>query len=109
MKPEAGLRPAREGGVEHGNLGQTEGTLDVRWEVEADAEDTPLSLTWKETGLRGLKPPSRRGFGTEVLTETILYELKAATTLAYEPDGLRCTMRFPLPERIGEAFHDGSG
>ncbi len=95
--------------VEHGNLGQPEGALDVRWEVEADAEDTPLSLIWKETGLRGLEPPSRRGFGTEVLTETILYELKAATTLAYEPDGLRCTMRFPLPDRMGQAFHDDLG
>jgi hypothetical protein len=32
--------------------------------------------------------------------------LKATTTLAYEPDGLRCTIRIPLPERIGRVVDD---
>ena len=41
-----------------------------------------------------------------MLTETIRYELKAATTLAYEPDGLRCTIRFPLAERVGRVLED---
>lgn len=92
--------------VEHGILGQADGMLDVRWQVADDLDDTPLTLTWKEAGLSGLVEPTRNGFGTEVLTETIAYELKAATTLVYEPDGLRCTIRFPLPDRIGEVMRD---
>lgn len=91
--------------IEHGILGQPSGGLNVRWDVE-DLQDKPLTLIWKETGLAGLVEPQRRGFGTEVLTETIAYELKARTALAYEPDGLRCVIRFPLPERIGEVFRE---
>lgn len=92
--------------VEHGVLGQNGGTLDVRWDVTADAEGRWLTLVWKETGPTPLLEPGRRGFGTEVLTQTVAYELKAATTLAYEPDGLRCTIRLPLPERIGSVVDD---
>lgn len=87
--------------VEHGCLGQPHGTLDMRWSIEAGVEGTPLILVWKEAGCKPASQPKRRGFGTEVLTETIRYELKATTDFAYEPDGLRCTIRFPLLERIG--------
>lgn len=104
--------------VEHGCLAQARGFLDVRWDVcrdmRGDVRPDPgaapaaaaLTLAWKETGNRGLAEPARRGFGTEVLTETLAYALQAVTVLAYEPDGLRCTIRFPLPERIGLTFAD---
>ncbi len=100
--------------VEHGCLAQAPGFLDVRWDVRRDVGQAPgaapaaasLTLVWKETGNRGLAEPARRGFGTEVLTETLAYALQAVTALAYEPDGLRCTIRFPLPERIGLTFGD---
>ena len=91
--------------VEHGAT-MPPGALDVRWEVQVDAPDTPLTLVWKETGFDGLSDPLRSGFGTEVLTQTIGYALNASTLLAYEPDGLRYTIRFPLPERVGRLQMD---
>lgn len=90
--------------VEHGCLGQAGGALAVAWRVEGS--EPVLSLAWKETGGSGLAEPRRRGFGTEVLTETLRYELKAETRLAYEPDGLLCTIRLPLPERVGQVRAD---
>jgi two-component sensor histidine kinase len=98
--------------IEHGRLTQPRGYLDVRWDVCRDTRrDTrrdaaALTLVWKETGHCGLNGPARRGFGTEVLTETLAYEFQAVTTLAYEPDGLRCTLRFPLAARIGSVLAD---
>lgn len=92
--------------IEHGCLGQPSGSLEIRWSVEPEASGLPLTLVWKEAGCAGIAEPGRSGFGTEVLTETIRYELKAATTLAYEPDGLRCTIRFPLAERVGRVLED---
>jgi two-component sensor histidine kinase len=87
--------------VEHGALMADGGGVEVSWRVATDGAGTPLiTLTWKETGLTGLAEPSRRGFRTEVLQDT-LRELKAETALAFEPDGLRCTIRCPLPARIG--------
>ena len=34
------------------------------------------------------------------LTQMLAYELSAETSLAFEADGLRCTIRLPLSERI---------
>lgn len=88
--------------VEHGALGIREGRVDVSWTVAMDQADAPLTIVWKETGMKGIAQPSRQGFGTEVLTHTLAYELRAPATLAFELNGLRCTLRFPLTERIGQ-------
>ena len=87
--------------VEHGALGTGTGRIEITWSVSGEAPRTALTFTWKETGAVGVSEPSHQGFGTEVLTRTLPYELKAETTFGFEPDGLRCTIRFPLPERIG--------
>ncbi len=87
--------------VEHGALGAGAGRLEIVWSIEAGEPDAPLTITWKELGLTGVRKGSREGFGTEVLTRTLAYELKGTTNLAYEADGLRCTLFFPLTERLG--------
>lgn len=87
--------------VEHGVLGTGAGRVEVSWSVDAGEADPFLVLVWKETGLTRITERSRAGFGTEVLTRTLAYELKAGTDIAFEADGLRCTIRFPLPERVG--------
>lgn len=95
--------------VEHGVLLPPGGRLAVQWDVTQAEAEPALTLTWKETGLTGLVEPTRRGFGMEILTDTLKYELKARTTLAFEPDGLRCTIRFPLPERVGHVQAEEPG
>ncbi len=87
--------------IEHGALGRSTGRIEITWDVFGPAPNMFLSLVWKERDVTAIDEPSSRGFGTEVLTRILLYELKADTTLTFEPDGLRCTIRFPLPERIG--------
>lgn len=92
--------------VEHGALSKSSGKIDVAWSVAREGTDTPLAITWKETGLRGIQEGSHEGFGTEVLTRTLSYELKATAMLAFEDDGLRVTLHFPLTERIGRVEED---
>src|SRR3712207_5061444 len=87
--------------VEHGALGTSSGRIEVTWSVAGEEADTQLTIIWKELGLTGIAEGSRQGFGTEVLTRTLSYELKAATAVAFEADGLRCTIRFPLTSHIG--------
>ena len=88
--------------VEHGALGGN-GSIAISWTVDGDGDGTAplLTFVWKETDTTAVPQPSHNGFGTEVLTRTLGYELKAETDLAFEPDGFRCTIRFPLSERIG--------
>lgn len=87
--------------VEHGGLGTSVGRIEITWSVSGEEPDRVLTLTWKELDATGAAEPSHHGFGTEVLTRTLAYELKAETKFAFEPDGLRYTIRFPLPDRIG--------
>ncbi|SFG89432.1 HWE histidine kinase domain-containing protein [Methylobacterium gossipiicola] len=87
--------------IEHGELGGALGRVAVAWTVADGGSAEPLlTLEWKETGAT-VTPPTRTGFGTRVLERTLAYELEAQTVLAYEPNGLRCTIRIPLSARIG--------
>ncbi|MCJ2050479.1 HWE histidine kinase domain-containing protein [Methylobacterium sp. J-070] len=89
--------------VEHGVFGLAGGEVEVAWSVAGDAAGVPadLTLTWKETGGSGIAPPTRQGFGMQVLRDMLSYELGARVALAFEPDGLRCAVRFPLVPRVG--------
>jgi two-component sensor histidine kinase len=92
--------------VEHGALGAGTGQVEVASNVADEGSGPVLTLIWKEfdSDLHG--NPSRSGFGTDVLTQMLRYELKAETSLAFEPDGLRCTIRLPLPENVGRVIHE---
>ncbi|MGU3667422.1 HWE histidine kinase domain-containing protein [Methylobacterium sp. A49B] len=94
--------------IEHGVLGLAAGDVAVGWSVDTDAGHGAgdLTLTWKETGGAGVVPPTRRGFGMQVLKEMLSYELGARVALAFEPDGLRCTCRFPLTPRVGRVVEE---
>lgn len=82
--------------VEHGVAIQA-GRIDVSWRVEGG----DLVLSWQETVPGGLAPPTRRGFGTEVLTQMVAHDFAGRTDLAFAADGLRWTLRCPLTPRLG--------
>jgi two-component sensor histidine kinase len=89
-------------GVEHGTLDGIGGRVEVRWQVAQEGDRDCLSFSWRERGGDGrVTPPTRRGFGCEVLETMLAYELGARTTLAFEPDGLACHIRFPFDPWIG--------
>ncbi|KPG01836.1 histidine kinase [Rhodopseudomonas sp. AAP120] len=83
--------------IEHGALGSDTGRVDIKWRVSAAGTESKLIFVWNENDTATVGKPSRQGFGTEVLTRTLVYELRATTNLEFEPDGLRCTIEFPLP------------
>ncbi|MCQ0989069.1 HWE histidine kinase domain-containing protein [Jiella marina] len=87
--------------VEHGDLGTRKGRLDVEWSVVEEETDTTLTLTWQERDATGVEQPTHYGFGMEVLTKMLRYELDARTVFVFEQDGFRCTIRVPLTEKVG--------
>lgn len=87
--------------IEHGALGAEGGRVDVTWH-ETSAAAPRLTIIWKERVSDGLAVRGPPGFGTEVLTSTIAYELNATADMAFETDGLRCSLSFPLTDWIRE-------
>ncbi|HXI06696.1 MAG TPA: hypothetical protein VNJ49_10235 [Bradyrhizobium sp.] len=63
-----------------------------------------MSLKWVENDGPAVRPPTRRGFGTKIITRTFQGETGWSVNLDYDPLGLRCTMRFYLePQEGGDA------
>lgn len=87
--------------IEHGALGAESGTLDISWCFAEGGRE--FVCVWKESGVSGMVAPTHHGFGTQTLIGLLQYELGARTTLDWEADGLRCTMRLSWSEKIGSA------
>lgn len=86
--------------LKHGAFSVERGHIDVRWLTEHRGGDAWLSLEWKERGMTGRPVEQRReGFGTILLRHTLPYDLGAEVTRAYEPNGFRCEIAFPLEGR----------
>jgi two-component system CheB/CheR fusion protein len=87
--------------VKYGALSAPTGFIRVSWQVLDGAGDPNLVFDWRETGVKlDGNGKRRRGFGTELLERTLAYELGGETSLRFEPDGVRCTIRVPLTDRI---------
>ncbi|WP_114949210.1 sensor histidine kinase [Microvirga calopogonii] len=82
--------------VKYGALSSAEGHVTVTWDLEDRDGAQHLRVEWTETGVPVItNAPRRSGFGTELLTQTVPYQLLGTTTLTFKPGGLRCTIEFP--------------
>ena len=82
--------------AKYGGLSSPDGKLEVEWEVR-DGQDGPLlSLRWREHSATPVVPPTRRGFGSQLVERLVRHELGGALTMAFEATGLVCTIELPL-------------
>jgi two-component system, chemotaxis family, CheB/CheR fusion protein len=86
--------------IKYGALSQPTGRVDVSWRVNNGSDPIELVFDWREKGGPRVEPPGRKGFGSELLERTLVFEFKGKTTLAYDPTGLHCTIAIPLNRRI---------
>jgi two-component sensor histidine kinase len=87
--------------VEHGAVVMDGGRIDVSWHLVATGPGKQMLLTWAEPGASLGAVAPRAGFGTEVLTRMLAYDLKAKTDIVFGLTGLRCTISLPLAVHIG--------
>ena len=88
--------------LKFGALSAPEGHLAVTWAVAPGDGDQPwLTLDWVESGVNVPAPPTRRGFGSEVIEHVVPYQLNGRVSLAVEPSGLQCTLRLPMTPWLG--------
>ncbi len=91
--------------VKHGALSVPQGRIKVSWQVKTgqdqEGHSPALRLDWQETGMPAVGPaPRRRGFGTEMIEQTLPYELGAAASLSFGPDGVHCTIILPVTGNV---------
>ena len=82
--------------AKYGALSAEGGEVTIAWRTE----DGRLLLDWKEKGGPTVVEPAQRGFGSRLIERGLQADLGGSATLAFEPDGLRCSIRASL-EAIG--------
>lgn len=77
--------------VKYGSLSVPDGGVRLSWSNDARR----LSLAWVEEGGPPVSRPSREGFGARLIRHTAA-DLQGEVRLAYERDGLRAGLEFPI-------------
>jgi len=80
--------------AKYGALADNLGRLDLDWAVSETDDQKEVRLSWIESGLSGVKPPAREGFGTTLIKRSIALALSGAATFDYTPSGLHCVLEF---------------
>lgn len=83
--------------AKYGALSREEGRVRVDWRVtRGTAGETRLRIDWQESEGPPVGVPTRRGFGTRLITGGIARELAGEVRLVFEPKGLHCLIDVPL-------------
>lgn len=77
--------------VKYGALSNETGSVSIAWALEGDH----LNLRWQEDNGPPVDPPSRKGFGSQVIERGLALELQGIVDLDYLPDGVVCRVSIP--------------
>jgi two-component sensor histidine kinase/putative methionine-R-sulfoxide reductase with GAF domain len=83
--------------VKYGALAQPEGVIRAEWSTEQRDGRLWVSFAWRETGVC-VEGPGRSGFGTELITRRVPYQLGGDSELCFTADGLVATIAFPMTD-----------
>ena len=83
--------------VKYGAFSNGAGSILISWNIEPTPEGNRLILRWQEEGGPPVAPPSRKGFGSQVLERGLAHELEGSVHLDYQPGGVVFTMNIPAP------------
>ena len=78
-RPEVWIPPER---IDE-ELGTLVGRIEIRWRIEGDR----FVMTWKESGGPPVVEPTRKGFGTQVITRVAASALEGEVEVNYGKDG----------------------
>jgi two-component system CheB/CheR fusion protein len=80
----------------YGALSVPTGRVLIDWSMNSTETPSVLTITWKETGGPEVSQPKRRGFGMKLIDREVSFSLGGTSSSAFEKDGLKLVMEFPL-------------
>jgi len=85
----------------HGALSKHEGRATAEWEIKDSESGRLFCFRWQEHDHGNIKPPTRQGFGTKLLTRLVPGDLSGRATLNYVSGWFRYELEAPV-ERVVE-------
>lgn len=90
--------------VKHGALSSDKGRVTISWQIEPDERSGDrFTISWVESDGPMLVAPTRRGFGTTVITKMAEMSLDGKTHLDYASSGLVWRLACPLERAVDSA------
>jgi two-component sensor histidine kinase len=77
--------------AKYGALSKVSGKIEVSWRIEPNRSDSILKFRWQESGGPPVSPPTRQGFGSQLLKG-----LFSDVTLEYPVEGVKCEIEVRL-------------
>ena len=82
--------------AKYGALGRDGRQVSITWSLEDDTGKQRLFLNWRETGGTAVTSPTRQGFGTELIEQSLCKAIRGKVQVDYRADGLDWRMELPL-------------
>lgn len=93
--------------AKYGALSAAEGKLAIDWRHEGDKLGEKLVLTWIERDGPKVAPPTRRGFGSVMITRGLVHDLGGSARLGFAPEGVSCIMTLPVESLVAPSGEGG--
>ncbi len=84
--------------VKYGSLSNAGGCVAISAEVDASKER--FSFSWAETGGPSVRAPTHTSFGTRLIEQGFVGELRGKAHLAFKPSGVICNLDIPLASLV---------
>ena len=82
--------------AKYGALSAPDGKLEIRWCATGEGSNRRFHFDWREVGGPPATTPTRRGFGSTLLSTVIGGELRCKPDIAYGEEGFRYRLDAPL-------------
>ena len=87
--------------TKYGALASPTGQIGINWRIEnSPVGHKDFVLRWCESGGPAVRPPSRQGFGSELVQRQLKYELNGTAELNFAETGIEVTLTIPMEEAI---------
>jgi two-component sensor histidine kinase len=84
--------------VKYGSLSNANGGVAISAAVDASKER--FSFTWVEKGGPSVRTPTHTSFGTRLIEQGFVGELRGEARLSFEPSGVVCKLDIPLASLV---------
>jgi two-component sensor histidine kinase len=104
LKPEAAqnlglaLHELAVNAAKFGALSVPEGCVSVVWQRDGSADQSAVTLDWRETRGPRVKYRRKKGFGSMVIERNLSRVLGADVVLAFDPTGVHCHIVIPASQ-----------
>lgn len=94
--------------AKYGALGTANGKVEVQWNLAHNGQgERFLTMLWREHGGPVVVPPTKSGFGSNLIARTFAGEHGGRADITYPPEGARCVMVLPLRDEIETPVEGG--